>query len=330
MRRFFIFLTTFLLLFGATSFANEAVLIDFSQLAADFPADNPTENARTMIDFSAQAGTSFSDAERALMRTSLALNNWEVRLAPSARRIMNQSLTMAREVPVLETARRFPGDRVLGVRVNFPNEPFNSWASIRPPFEIPAYMRRATIDDQGNIIEDETDRHGSRFVDGFGVVKNVGILRTVSMTMYGSNFPHGIEIVLRDHNNRDQVIFMDYMQFEGWRTLTWRNPNYISDVRQRALRPTPLYPRASPHVKLIGLNIRKDAMQEGGDVIAYIRDISITFDRAVNEFQRDIDEEAVWGIMTAREEARRTHEFRRLGTIQVLRYLESQLMHPDM
>ncbi|MCL2792683.1 MAG: flagellar filament outer layer protein FlaA [Spirochaetaceae bacterium] len=326
MRRFSIFLTTLFFVFGATLYANEAVLIDFSRLAADFPPDNPRENARTMVDFSARAGTSFSDTDRAAMRTSLAIDNWEVRLAPSARRINNQRLTMAREVPVLPTARRFAGDRIMGVRVNFPNEPFNSWASIRPPFEIPAFQRMSSVDESGNVIEDMSDRHGNKFTDGFGVVKNVGVLRTVSMNMYGSNFPHGIEVVLKDQNNREHVIFMDYMNFEGWRTITWRNPNYIAEVRNRTLHAIPLYPNATPYVKLAGINIRKDAMQEGGDIITYIRDITITFDRAINEFERDIDEEAIWGIMTEREDARRTAEFERLGHIQVLRYLETQRM----
>ena len=329
MRRFFIFLTTLFFFFGAMAFANEAVLIDFSLLAADFPPDNPIENSRTIIDYSDKSGTSYSDEEKAAMKTSLAINNWEVKLASSARRIINQSLTFAREVPVLETARRFAGEKVLGIRVNFPNESFNSWASIKPPFEIPAYERMSSIDANGNLVVDMTDRHGDKFTEGYGVVKNVGILRTVTMNMYGSNFPNAVEVVLKDHNNREQVIFLGSMNFEGWRTVTWRNPNYITDVRQRDLFPTPLYPRATPFVKISGINIKKDAMQEGGDIITYIKDIIITYDRALSELERDIDEEAVWGIMTAREEARRTAEFERLGTIQVLRYLEQRRMHVD-
>ena len=329
MRRFVIFLTTLFLLFGTMSFADEAVLIDFSKLAADFPADNPTENGRTMIDYSDKAGTSYSDEEKGAMRISLTLNNWEVRLASSARRIINQTLTMAKEVPVLDSAKKFAGEKVLGVRVNFPNESFNSWASIKPPFEIPAYQKMSNIDSNGNIVVDETDKYGNKFVDGYGVVKNVGIIKTITMNMYGSNFPNGIEVVLKDQNNREQVVFMSYMNFEGWRTLTWKNPNYITEVRQRDLYPSPLYPKATPFVKIAGINIKKDAMQEGGDIIAYIKDIIITYDRALNDFDRDIDEEAIWGIMTEREDARRNAEFERLGALQVLRYLEQKKMHVD-
>ena len=329
MRLFFIFLTTLIFLFSAISFAEEAVLIDFSKLAADYPADNPKENGRTMIDYSDKSGTSYSDEEKALMKISLALNNWEVRLAPSARRIMNQTLTMAKEVPVLDTAKKFAGEKVLGVRVNFVNESFNSWASIKPPFDIPAYQRMSTLDANGNLVVDQNDRYGNKFVDGYGVVKNVGTIKTLTMNMYGSNFPNAIEVVLKDQSNNEQVIFMDYMNFEGWRTLTWKNPNYIAEVRQRDLYPSPLYPKATPFVKIAGINIKKDAMQEGGDIITYIKDITITYDRALNDFERDIDEEAIWGIMTEREEARRTAEFERVGALQVLRYLETKKMHQD-
>ncbi len=329
MRRFFIFLTTLFFLIGGISFAEEAVLIDFSKLAADFPNDQPKENARTMIDYSDKAGTSYSDEEKEMMKISLALNNWEVRLASSARRIVNQSVTMAKEVPVLDSAKKYAGEKVLGVRVNFPNESFNSWAAVKPPFEIPGYQRMTTIDGNGNLVEDESDRYGNKFVDGYGVVKNVGVIKSVSMNMYGSNFPNAVEIVLKDQNNHEQVLFMDYMNFEGWRTLTWKNPNYISEVRQRDVFASPLYPKATPFVKIAGINIKKDAMQEGGDIITYVKDITIIYDKAINDLERDIDEEAIWGIMTEREEARRTAEFERLGHLQVLRYLESKKMHVD-
>jgi hypothetical protein len=43
----------------------------------------------------------------------------------------------------------------------------------------------------------------------------------------------------------------------------------------------------------------------------------------------DIDNEALWGILEQREEARRTAEWRRLGEVQVLRALEAQKLHQD-
>jgi len=121
-------------------------------------------------------------------------------------------------------------------------------------------------------------------------------------------------------------MFMDYLQFDGWRTLTWNNPNYVTDVRNRQLRVFPLYPKGMPYLKLVGLVIYRDAQQEGGDLVTYFRDITITYDKAILDTTRDINDESIWGILKQRQEARRLAELKRLGNIQVLRFLEQQKM----
>jgi hypothetical protein len=150
------------------------------------------------------------------------------------------------------------------------------------------------------------------------------------MNVHGLNFPHAIGLVLQDENNETQEIFMGYLQFDGWRTLEWRNPNYITEVRNRELRTFPLYPKLAPMRKLIGIRLYRDAEMVGGDMVTYVKDVTITYDRAVLQLERDIDDEAIWGILQAREEARRNAELRRLGQQQVLRFLERRKMHdPD-
>jgi len=67
-------------------------------------------------------------------------------------------------------------------------------------------------------------------------------------------------------------------------------------------------------------------MQEGGDIVTYVKDIKITYDKALLETQRDINDEAIWGILTQRQEARKAAEIKRLGNLQVLRTLEKQKM----
>ena len=64
----------------------------------------------------------------------------------------------------------------------------------------------------------------------------------------------------------------------------------------------------------------------GGDLVTYVKDIKITYDKAILDTQRDINDEAVWGILQARNETRRLAELKRLGNVQVLRYLEKQKM----
>jgi len=333
MKRLFIFVVVGLLLGGTALFADESVLIDFTKLGADQTVGTnktPTENGVSMIDYSAVAGASFSDEEKAAMKSSLALGNWQVTLASSARSIVNQSVTMTKEASTNSNAKQFNGEemaskKVLGIRIHFPVEPFNSWAMIQPPFDIPAYADKDALQGTTLRVADADKGKGEKF-NTHGVVKNVGVLKSLSITVYGANFANGLGVVVTDQDGRDQTLFMDYLQFDGWRTLTWNNPNYITDVRNRELRKFPLYPKGEPFLKLIGVVIYRDAAQEGGDFVTYVKDIKVTYDKAIIQTQRDINDEAIWGILQQRTEARRLAELKRLGNIQVLRFLEQQKM----
>jgi hypothetical protein len=294
--------------------AEESVLIDFSTLTADREDGN---NEATLVDFASKAGPGYTEEEKELMVTSLAIENWEVELANSSQTVENMSLSYTKEAPVRDDADQFAGQTVMGIRVHFPTQDYNSYAMIKPPFEIPAYMKA-----------NEEDQTGSKF-EGYGVVKNVGTLKKVEANVYGSNFPNGIAIVLEDQNGRERNLFLNYMDFNGWRTLGWLNPNYIEDVRNRELRQYPLYPRTTPLRKLKGFLIYKDAQQEGGDIITYIKDVTLTYDLATLPDTGDIDNEELWGILEEREQSRRDAEWQKLGQMQVLRALEQRKIHQD-
>ena len=64
MKRSVLFGFIVLLAIGTVS-AEEAVLIDFAQLTADYPADSPVHNERTLVDYSIAAGSSYTDEEKA-------------------------------------------------------------------------------------------------------------------------------------------------------------------------------------------------------------------------------------------------------------------------
>ena len=336
MKRLSFILVVTLLLVGSVLFAEESVLVDFTKLTADTTLGKnktPTENGATLVDFSNVAGATFTDEEKAAMKTSLALGNWDVVLASSSRSVKNQSDTMTRESPISAKAKPFNGEeiankKVLGVRIHFPVESFNSWAIIKPSFDIPAYADKTTLQGDKLVVDAKDAGLGAKF-NTYGVVKNVGVLKTLSITVYGANFPNGLGVVVMDQDGNEQVMFMDYLQFDGWRTLTWTNPNYISEVRNRELRKYPLYPKSTPHVKLVGIIVYRDAAQEGGDFVTYIKDIKITYDKAVIETERDINDEVIWNILQQRYEARRMAELKRLGNLQVLRFLEKQKMHVE-
>lgn len=325
MKRFFI-LFLVAIIAGTAVFAEEATLIDFNTLTADYPADNPTQNERTLLDFSSAAGSSFTDEEKAQMKTSLFIENWEVVLNSSARSVENQSYSYTKEAVVNDTANRYPGEATLGIRVHFPLAPFNAWAMIQPPFEIPAYSDIKTVNADGTVtVDPATAGQGNQF-EGFGVIKNVAVLKSISVNVQGLNFPMGLSIILKDAENMEHEYFLGYMDFDGWKTMTWANPAYVEQVRNRELKVYPLYPKLAPMVKLMGFRIYRDGAQEGGDFITYIKDVSIVYDKAVLTLERDINDEQVWGILDQREQARRNAETQRLGNLQVLRYLEAQKM----
>ena len=96
MKKSFLLLTAVLLLVGTFAFADEATIIDFTLMDADILADangNPTQNSRTVMDFSVTAGATFTDEQKSLMRTSLALPNWEVVLNSSAQNVNSLALS---------------------------------------------------------------------------------------------------------------------------------------------------------------------------------------------------------------------------------------------
>jgi hypothetical protein len=321
-------LVTIALFSAGTLLADEAILIDFSNLTADIRVrvdendqeTRPNQNRRTVMDYGQVAGGSFTNAQRALMKTSLAIENWDVVFNSSSQTIHNMTNSFTREAP----SRRF--GTVMGVRVHFPLEPQFSKAVIRPPFEIPAYEPMADVTDDGQILASTSDgiRGPSRFENGFGVVKNVGTLRSVAVNVYGLNFPHGLNAILIDSQGNERIVFMGYLNFDGWAELTWNNPQYIFEVRNRDLRLFPLYPTTMPFVKFGGFRIDRDADRIGGDFITYFKDVKIIFDRAVLDADRDIDDEAVWGIINHRETERKVFEMQRFGQNQILRFLESQ------
>ena len=373
MRRNSIVIALALLLMGAlVASADEAVLIDFSLLKADLPASSggtsgqatapaagatttgtataattPSTaatttpqnqgplvyNRATMMDFSGTAGASYTADQKKQMRTSLAIDSWDVVLASSSRTLINQELSMTREAPVSPTAAQNAGKTVMGIRVHFPTEHYNSWAMVEPPFEIPAFEYN-TVANDGTIQQSANqDTSGlSRFegaidpttklLTAYGIVKNVGILKSVAVDVKGLNYPHGLSVVLIDENGNKHTMFMGYLNFDGWKQLRWDNPQYVSDVRNRDLRIFPLYPQSIPFVKFGGFLITRDAASPGGDFITYVRDVKILYDEAVLSTQNDIQDEAVWGIVGKKEAERKFIESQQFGKTSVLRYME--------
>ncbi|MDR2071148.1 MAG: flagellar filament outer layer protein FlaA [Treponema sp.] len=323
MKRIFILVAIALFVMGSLV-AEEAILIDFSKLTADIipdQNDKPTQNRATVMDFSQVAGGSFTTEQKSVMKTSLAINSWEVKLASSSRTIGNQVRSYTLEAPSKQWGT------VMGARIHFPVEPWNSWATIKPPFEIPAFEPTGEVDDEGNVTASE-DSDGitgpSRFEDGYGVVKNVGTIKAVAANVYGLNFPYALYALLLDNQGVETKVYLGPLNHDGWAEHVWTNPAYVTEVRNREMRLYPLYPFSTPFVKFGGFLIQRDKDQIGGDFITYFKDVKIIYDQAVLDTDRDIDDESLWNIIKNREAEKRTVEMNRFGENQVLRYLDTQ------
>ena len=162
------------------------------------------------------------------------------------------------------------------------------------------------------------------FEDGYGVVKNVGALKSVAVTTMGMNYPEGLYVMLKDTDGVERRYFMGYLNFDGWKTITWSNPQYISEIRNREIRIYPIYPRGLPFVKFTGFQITRDANHVGGDYIGYFKDVKIIYDKALLTTDRDIADEDLWGIIGKKEAAHQAAEMEKFGNKQVNRYLERE------
>jgi len=332
MKKTFILVAMAFLLMGAVAVAEEAIIIDFALLNADIIADpngKMTQNRRTVLDYGKVAGASYTDQQKALMRTSLALEQWDVELNSSAQNPLSVATSTIKEAEVRAEGEKFAGQKLMGVRILFPEWTNNANAKIKPGFLIPAYEKMAQVDDQGNLQEPTAEDKASgksRFEDGYGIVRNTGVIKSIAVNTYGMNFPHGLYVLLRDQNNVVKRYFMGYLLFDGWREMIWSNPSYIANVKSRELRLYPVYPTALPHVAFEGFLITRDAAHDGGDAIAYFKDVKIIYDKAVLTTLRDFADEDIWGIQEERETKRKKIEVEKFGHTQVLRFLEQEKM----
>ncbi len=332
MKKTLILVAMALMLTGAVAVAEQATIIDFQLLNADIIANDAgemTQNRRTVMDFGTNAGVSYTDEQKTLMRTSLAIGEWEVKLNSSSRNPVSVAVSKAKEAETSADASSFAGQRLMGVRIKFPEWAHNANAVIKPTFIIPAYEPMAQADDQGNMQEPSEDDKASgqsRFEGGYGVVKNTGVIKSIAVNTYGMNFPHGLYVLLRDQHNKVNRYFMGYLLFDGWREIIWNNPAYISQVKSREIRLYPVYPTKLPHVVFAGFLVTRDAAHDGGDCVTYFKDVKIIYDKAVLTTVRDFADEDIWGIQTERQANRKKIEMERFGDTQVLRFLEKEKM----
>lgn len=285
-------------------------LIDFSKLGPKY--DKPTE-----IDYSSYLSSfTLKPEEIEQLKMSYALNSWKVRPRSSIEfpDIIKNSFVKA--VKVKDTATKYADENVLGARITFPDYPFEMFAEIIPPFH--ANPDAIVTDENGNP---------KRVFAGKGILDNVGIVRSAYITVYGLNQPERLYVITEDvTGNKYEYSFGD-LKFIGWKTLEWTNPNYLRDVRSREVQSLPLYPQPSSNRRLKAIKIvRSGGIYGGADFVTYIKDIKLTFDKAVDDelIGRDIDNEQIWGIVRQRIGIRDSVLYKRSLVERSHEYLENR------
>ncbi len=276
------------------------MLIDFAQLDPEYDEATEVDYSNTTISFT------IPPEEMDQMKVTYGLNSWMVRPKSSIQFPEIIKNSFAKAVKVKDTATKYAGENILGARIAFPDYPFEMIAEIIPPF-------RANPD--------------SDVFDGKGILRNVGVVRSAYITVYGLNQPERLYVVTEDVSGHEYEYSFGDLKFIGWKTLEWTNPNYLRDVRSREIESLPLYPQSSSDRRLKAIKIiRSGSIYGGADFVTYVKDVKITFDKAVDDdlINRDIDNEDVWAIVRQRIGIRDSVLYKRNLIKRSLEYLENR------
>ncbi len=297
----------FLIFFSLKISAYEEVLIDFNNLND------------TMIDFSGVAGDVWTEDQKKMMKMDLSISNWSIKVNQSS--WTNEAREKSRLLAVTNSLN-YPGQTVLGIRVYFPERYANSYVEVKPPFIIPFYYEK----DRANI----TGR-GDMFVNK-GLIRNVGILRRVTVRFLGNNFKYSLYIRLEDNNDDVKDIFIGYLDFVGWRTKSWINPNIDDELeaRQKKYVVRPYYPDKMPSVRLLAIVVQRTHPELTGNFVTMIKDISLEFDEAFLEVGKaEYKQEEIFGIYRDELVDRAKSEMRNVDRMIYLQWYESQKIHKE-
>jgi hypothetical protein len=185
---------------------------------------------------------------------------WAIRLSPFSDNSENRNRSEWQIVDVNTSAlpAGFGFARCLGLCMDIKDSTFEDYASFLPLTPLPELTTP----------------------EGRGVVRNVGLIRSVSVTVRGGNAGHGLELRLKDQFGRMMTVRFGTLDFVGWRKLTWQNPRYNDVRRDRALTKPPPPPLTPLTLTLDSIVVYKAYFENTGRFVGYIKDVRIEFDPA--------------------------------------------------
>ncbi|HMB01119.1 MAG TPA: flagellar filament outer layer protein FlaA [Spirochaetota bacterium] len=211
--------------------------------------------------------------------------------------------------------------KVLGVRAHFPVSDYGAYVTVKPKWPFPYYA----------------GDNGTAFLNK-GMINNFGPMKSISAWVKGKSYPNTFFINLRDQDGQVDIYKMGDVSHYGWKVLTYKNQNYLANVRDREIENVPMYPRVEPLVVFDSMVFYKDG-QKGydGNFIAYVSWIEVEHDKAIIQEYDDIDDEGTWGINKERVDQRKAWEKDKYKRASELEDLERQKMNlppkydnPDM
>lgn len=254
-----------------------------------------------------------------ISKEDMSLDNWAVELNSSARTVENRSDSYCKEIKSFKNATTgdplssygdpdpaknnpYLGTIYLGARIHFPTHKYNAYAKIGPAFDIPAFDSRGLPINYSKFDPDWAAGidEASPALSYNGVMHNVAQIKNIKVKVAGRNYPHGLAVRLRDENGEVSEYFVGYLDFPGWRFLSWINPNYTTSYTAEELFRIPLYPTEVPYRVFDSFVVYRNGDQEGGDFVVYFAWVKMDFDLAVSpdELEEiDVDDDNWWYIM---------------------------------
>lgn len=233
------------------------------------------------------------------------LVNWKVQLNPSATTVENNKNSMIKKAPSQKYGN------VMGVRLAFKPWANPFWATISMPFYF-----NATYTDGTYVSENENGEDNGIAV---GLLVNVGQIRNIRSWIYGLNYNYttGVRVV----NENDQLIEfgLGSIYHEGWRRLSYSNPFYLEDPNDWVPAKNPLYPFSMPYIKFDSVALYKPDGLANPHFFGYIKDVTMNYDLAVIREDRDINDEALWKVVTTETIRKRAVMSKRIAEELLLR-----------
>ncbi|HNZ26965.1 MAG TPA: flagellar filament outer layer protein FlaA [Spirochaetota bacterium] len=270
-----IFIFTFLSLIWSV-YSIEEILIDFNDIRD------------TTIDFSKFTVADWPPEQLKYMNVDLHPSKWVVFVNSSSFNVesRNRTYPFLAKVKIMSPIE----SEVLAVRAFLPQKYANSNITIKTPFEIPSFYMSPHKED---------DYMGTMFLNK-GVVRNVGIMRKLSVFMCGNNFNYTLYVRIKDQRGVERDIYIGYINFTGWQTRAWTNPDYDNQLILKDMykKTRPYYPDEYPYIKLVGFIINRIDTEVTGNFVTMIKEVTVEFDEEFVDIRSSSGEDLIPSVMT--------------------------------